>query len=73
MFIDELPETLRDQPGETVEERWNNLMDELQFQARADAGVCLLPWTEYDERKHGHLGVSENRASGDSQISLEDF
>lgn len=35
-LIDDLDESLHKQPGETIEARWNNLMEELDCQARAE-------------------------------------
>ncbi|WP_233735733.1 hypothetical protein [Halonotius aquaticus] len=42
-LIDELDKSLLKQSGNTIEERWNNLMDELNCQSRADKGVYLIP------------------------------
>lgn len=42
-LIDELDKSLLKQSGNTIEERWNNLMDELDCQSRADNGVYLIP------------------------------
>ena len=35
-LIDDLDKSLRELPGDTIEERWNSLMDELDCQSRAD-------------------------------------
>jgi len=42
-LIDELDKSLLEQSGNTIEERWNNLMDELDCQSCADNGVYLIP------------------------------
>ncbi|MDR5673613.1 hypothetical protein RH858_10730 [Halalkaliarchaeum sp. AArc-GB] len=34
---------LQEQSGNTIEERWNNLMDELNCQSRADKGIYSSP------------------------------
>lgn len=60
-LIDELDESLREQPGETVEQRWNNLMDELDCQSRAEKGVYLVPWEECDGDDWTDPGVSRAR------------
>jgi len=41
-LIDDLDKSLHEQPGDTIEERWNNLMDDLNCQSRADKGVYLI-------------------------------
>jgi hypothetical protein len=60
-LISELDESLHEQPGETVEQRWNNLMDELDCQSRAEKGVYLVPWDEYDTDDWSDPGVSRTR------------
>jgi len=57
-LIDDLDESLREQPGESVEARWNNLMDELDCQARAEKGVYLVPWEEHDADNWQNPGVT---------------
>lgn len=58
-LIDALDESLRNQPGETIETRWNNLMEALDCQARADNGVYLIPWEEYDADDWRDPGVTQ--------------
>lgn len=60
-LIDDLDKSLREQPGDTIEERWNNLMDELNCQSRADKGVYLIPWEEHDADDWQNPGVSRSR------------
>ena len=60
-LIDNLDRSLQEQPGETAETRWNNLMDELDCQARAEKGVYLVPWEEHDADVWQKLGVSSTR------------
>jgi len=60
-LIDTLDESLQKQPGETIETRWNNLMDELDCQARAEKGVYLIPWDEHDADDWQDPGVSPTR------------
>lgn len=60
-LIDRLDESLAEQPGESIEERWNNLMDELNCQNRAENGVYLIPWDEHDSEDWRDLGVSRTR------------
>lgn len=60
-LISELDESLQEQPGETVEERWNNLMDELDCQSRAERGVYLVPWDEHEADDWSEPGVSRTR------------
>jgi hypothetical protein len=45
-FITGLTETLKQQPGDTIEERWNNLIDEESIQHRTVNPVYLRPWPE---------------------------
>lgn len=51
IFIHDLPDVLRAQSGDTLEERWNTLMDELGFQERTERGVYLESWTEQTGEK----------------------
>lgn len=60
-LIDRLDESLQEQPGETIEDRWNNLMDELNCQARAENGVYLIPWDEHDADDWQNPGVAQKR------------
>ncbi|WP_317176044.1 hypothetical protein [Halomontanus rarus] len=48
-LTNDLPEVLREESGSTIEERWNNLMDELGYQEIVEGGVYLIPWEDYDE------------------------
>lgn len=48
MLTDDLPSVLREQPGSTIEERWNHLMDAFEYQDLADGGVYLQPWDDFD-------------------------
>ncbi|MFY4814621.1 hypothetical protein ACOJIV_18280 [Haloarcula sp. AONF1] len=48
----DLPTVLRDQPGSSIEERWNTLMDKFGYQELADGGVYLQPWDDYDTETH---------------------
>lgn len=61
MLIHELPQTLRNQPGDTVEDRWNTLMDELDAQQHVDAGVYFVPWAEHDPDHMHDPGVTTER------------
>ncbi len=56
-LIDDLDKSLREQPGDTIEERWNSLMDELDCQSRADKGVTSF------------LGKSTTAMTGRTQAS----
>lgn len=60
-LIDELDKSLLEQSGNTIEERWNNLMDELDCQSRADNGVYLLPWSEHEADDWQNPGVTSSR------------
>jgi len=60
-LIDNLDDSLREQPGETIEQRWNNLMDELDCQERAEKGVYLIPWDEHDTDDWQKPGVVSSR------------
>jgi hypothetical protein len=60
-LIDNLDKSLRKQPGDTVEQRWNNLMDELGCQERADEGVYLVPWEDHDADDWQNPGVTRSR------------
>jgi hypothetical protein len=60
-LIDDLDESLYRQPGETIEARWNNLMEELDCQARAEKGVYLIPWEEHNTDDWQSPGVSSMR------------
>jgi hypothetical protein len=60
-LIDDLDRSLHEQPGNTIEERWNNLMDELNCQSRADKGVYLIPWEEHDADDWQDPGVTRSR------------
>jgi len=60
-LIDDLDESLHKQPGETIEARWNNLMEELDCQARAEKGVYLIPWEEHDADDWQNPGVTSVR------------
>jgi len=51
-LIDDLPEILREQPGDTLEQRWNHLMYEWGYQEKVDAGVYLVPWEDYDDENY---------------------
>lgn len=44
----DLPSLLRKYPGNTIEEKWNRLMDEWGYQEEVDAGVYLRPWDEVE-------------------------
>ncbi|ACV12093.1 hypothetical protein Huta_1924 [Halorhabdus utahensis DSM 12940] len=61
LLIDRLDESLEDQPGETIEARWNNLMDDLDCQDRAEKGVYLIPWDEHDAEDWQDPGVTDSR------------
>lgn len=61
LIFDKLPDTLRGQPGNTVEERWNSLMDELEYQKQAEKGVYLKPWTEETDEKMDSLALNPDR------------
>jgi len=65
-LIDDLNKSLHEQPGDTIEERWNNLMDELNCQSRADKGVYLIPWEEHDADNWQNPGVTRTRPQSDS-------
>lgn len=60
-LIDELDKSLLEQSGNTIEERWNNLMDELDCQSRADNGVYLIPWSENEADDWQSPGVTSSR------------
>lgn len=60
-LIDDLDESLAAQPGETVEEHWNNLMDDLGCQARTDEGVYLIPWDDHDAETWDEPGRTSTR------------
>ncbi|WP_254824888.1 hypothetical protein [Haloglomus halophilum] len=60
-LIDDLDKSLHEQPGDTIEERWNNLMDELNCQSRADKGVYLISWEEHDADGWQNPGVTRSR------------
>ena len=60
MVHDDLPDILRDQPGDTIEERWNNFVDERGYQEYAEAGVYLIPWEYFDAAIH-EVGVVQER------------
>lgn len=60
-LIDDLDRSLHEQSGNTIEERWNNLMDELNCQSRADKGVYLIPWEEHDADDWQDPGVTRSR------------
>lgn len=62
-LIDDLDESLASQPGETVEERWNNLMDDLGCQTRTDEGVYLVPWDDHDAEDWSEPGRTTTRPS----------
>lgn len=49
------------QSGDTIEERWNNLMDELDCQSRADNGVYLIPWSEHEAEDWQNPGETSFR------------
>lgn len=59
LLRDDLPRVLREQPGETIEERWNDLMDELGYPELVDEGVYLFPWEYFDPEIHQHGVVKE--------------
>ena len=58
---DPINKSLLEQPGDTIEERWNNLMDELNCQSRADKGVYLILWEEHDADDWQNPGVTRSR------------
>jgi len=60
-LIYNLDRSLQEKHGETAETRWNNLMDELDCQARAKKGVYLIPWEEHDADDWQKPGVSSTR------------
>ena len=60
-LIDDLDKSLLKQSGDTIEERWNNLMDDLDCQSRADEGVYLIPWEEHDVGDRQNPGVTRSR------------
>lgn len=60
MLTDDLPRVLREQPGDSIEERWNNLMDELGYPEKVEAGVYLQSWDDFEEDGHDP-GVSSSR------------
>ena len=60
-LIDNLDKSLLKQSGDTIEVRWNNLMDELDCQSRADEGVYLIPWEEHDVDDCQNPGVTRSR------------
>jgi hypothetical protein len=47
-LTDDLTAQLREQPGQTPEARWNNLMDELNAQQYFEDEVYLIPWERTD-------------------------
>lgn len=49
LFVQDLVETLRDQPGDTIEEKWNNLITEQGIQNRTEQPVFLEPWAEVEQ------------------------
>lgn len=49
-FIDDLPRTLKAQPGDTVEARWNTLMDARDIPNRTDEPVYLKPWPDIKDK-----------------------
>lgn len=59
-LIDELDKSLLGQSGNTIEERWNNLMDELDCQSRADNGVYVIPWSEHEADDWQSPGVTSS-------------
>jgi len=61
LLIDELDISLKRQEGDNIEERWNSLMDSLDCQSRAEKGVYLIPWGEYDDDDWQNPGVSRTR------------
>ena len=61
-LIDNLDQSLQAQPGETIEERWNNLMDALDCPDHSETGVYLIPWEEHDAADWQEPGVSQTRA-----------
>ena len=65
-LIDDLDKSLRELPGDTIEERWNSFMDELDCQSRADKGVYLIPWKEYDSDDWQNLVVTRSHPWTDS-------
>jgi hypothetical protein len=60
-LIDNLDDSLATQPGETVEERWNNLMDDLGCQARTERGVYLIPWDDHEAEAWDKPGRTATR------------
>jgi hypothetical protein len=52
---------LRAREGETIEARWNELMDDMDTQARAERGVYLIPWEEHDAEDWTDPGVTTTR------------
>lgn len=60
-LIDNLDDSLAAQPGDTVEARWNNLMDDLGCQARTDEGVYLIPWDDHDAEAWDEPGRTTTR------------
>lgn len=60
-LIENLDESLKDQLGETVEQRWNSLMDELECGQHAEKGVYLIPWEEYNATDWHDPGVTDTR------------
>ena len=57
-LVGDLASQLVAQPGDTIEDRWNHLMDDLDFQQYTDSGVYLQSWAKYTEEKHGFPGVT---------------
>jgi len=60
-FIDEVTRTLQNQAGNTIEERWNNLMDEREIPERVEQPVYLEPWTEIDDDPKYTMGLTRTR------------
>jgi len=61
-FIDEITRTLQNQPGDTIEERWNNLMDEREIPERVEQPVYLKPWTDIDDEDAKYtMGLTRTR------------
>lgn len=52
LLTDDLSNVLREQPGSTIEERWNNLMLELEYQEIVEGGVYLNPWRRFDRETY---------------------
>lgn len=72
LFMTDLPIVLRYLPGETIEERWNHLMETIGYQELADEGVYLLPWAALEEWQKGdvnELKVARTPPSSDESPS----